>query len=58
MPENSKLKGTKCRTCLSASKGMKSLAESTNEKHQQVSYGEMLKEVTRINVSFSKGFKF
>lgn len=47
MNKSNKLKES-CRTCLNASKGLLSLSDETQHK----SYGEMLNDVTNINVSF------
>lgn len=51
MTKNNKFKN-KCRTCLNGSKGLQQLTKTINEDEEETkSYGELLKDLTRIEVS-------
>lgn len=54
MSKNNKFKN-KCRTCLNGSKGLQLLTKMANEDKEEIkSYGELLKDLTHIDVSRKK----
>lgn len=54
MGKNNKFKN-KCRTCLNGSKGLQLLTKVVNEdKEETKSYGELLKDLTHIDVRIKK----